>query len=60
MVDGGKGAVEIVDGFEEVGSEAGDGELTCCVDVAFCALLEVAEVGYGAEVFVLLTATISW
>jgi hypothetical protein len=33
--------------------EAGDGERAGGVDVAFCAVLEVAEVGYAAEIFVL-------
>ena len=50
---GGEGAVEVVDAFDEVGGEAGDGEGAGAVDVAFGAVLKVAEVGYGAKVFVL-------
>lgn len=51
--DGAEGAVEVVDGFDEVGGEAGDGEGAGGVDVAFGSVLKVAEVGDGAEVFVL-------
>ena len=51
--DGAEGAVEVVDAFDEVGREAGDGEGAGGVDVPLGAVLEVAEVGYGAEVFVL-------
>ena len=47
-------SVEIVDRFEEVFGELGDGEVAGGGDVAFCALLEVAEVGDGAEIFVLV------
>jgi hypothetical protein len=50
---GAKGAIEVVDGFDEVTGEALDGEVLCGLGLAFCALLEVAEVGDGAEVFVL-------
>lgn len=51
--DGEEGAVEIVDAVDEVFGEAGDGEVAGGADVAFGAVLEVAEVGDGAEVFVL-------
>lgn len=39
--------------------EAGDGERAGGVDVAFCAVLEVAEVGYAAEIFVLWESGVS-
>ena len=52
--DGGKSAVEVVDAIDEVFGEAGDGEVAGGGDVAFRAVLEVAEVGDGAEVFVLV------
>jgi len=48
-----EGAIEVVDGLDEVVCEAGDGERAGGVDVAFCAVLEVAEVRYAAEIFVL-------
>lgn len=48
-----EGAVEVVDGFDEVGGKALDGELARGFHVAFGALLQVAEAGDGAEVFVL-------
>lgn len=51
--DGVERAVEVVDALDEVRGETGDGEGFGGVDVAFGALLEVAEVGDGAEVFVL-------
>ena len=51
--DKGEGAVEVVDGFDEVFGEFGDGEVFGGLDVAFCAVLEVAEVGDRAEVFIL-------
>jgi hypothetical protein len=51
--DGEEGAVEVVDAVDEVFGEAGDGEVAGGADVAFGAVLEVAEVGDGAEVFVL-------
>ena len=50
---GGEGAVEVVDAFDEVGGEAGDGEGAGAVNVAFRTILEVAEVGYRTEVFIL-------
>ena len=43
---GGEGAVEVIDAFDQVAGEAGDGEGAGVVDVAFGAVLEVAEVGY--------------
>lgn len=51
--NGGESAVEVVDGLGEIGSEALDSEGAGTVDVALCALLEVAEVGDGAEVAIL-------
>jgi hypothetical protein len=48
-----KGAIEVVDGFDEVAGKALDGKVLCSLGFAFCALLQVAEVGDGAEVFVL-------
>ena len=51
--DGGQGPVEVVDRFEQVRGEFLDGELPRRAYVALRALLEVSEVGYGAEVFVL-------
>jgi hypothetical protein len=48
-----KGAIEVVDGFDEVTGKALDGKVLCSLGFAFCALLQVAEVGDGAEVFVL-------
>lgn len=43
---GSEGAVEVVDAFGEIASEAGDGEGAGAVDVAFGSVLQVAEVGY--------------
>ena len=43
--DGGEGAVEVVDGIDQVFCEALQGEVFCGLDFAFCAFLEVAEVG---------------
>jgi hypothetical protein len=51
--NGADGAVEVVDGFNEVARETLDREVFGALDLALCALLEVAEVGDGAEVFVL-------
>jgi hypothetical protein len=48
-----KGAIEVVDGFDEVAGEALDGKVLCSLGFALCALLQIAEVGDGAEVFVL-------
>ena len=53
MGDGLERAVEVVDRIEEVGGKALDGKLSRRLHVAFGALLEVPEVSYGAEVFVL-------
>lgn len=55
---GGQGAVEVVDAVNEVFGEALQGEVFGGLDFAFCAFLQVAEVGDGAEVFVL--AGVSW
>jgi hypothetical protein len=43
--DGAQRAVEVVDRLYEVAGEALDGEVFCVLDFAFCAVLEVAEVG---------------
>lgn len=43
---GGEGAVKVIDAFDEVGGEAGDGEGAGVVNVAFGAVLEVAKIGY--------------
>jgi hypothetical protein len=51
--NGGKSAVEIINAFYEVAGEALEGEVFGGLDLAFCALLEVAVVGDGTEVFVL-------
>jgi hypothetical protein len=53
--DGAQRAVKVIDRLDEIAGEALDGEVFCGVDFAFCAVLQVAEVGYGAEVFVLDT-----
>lgn len=50
---GGEGAVEVVDAVDEVLCELLDGEVAGGLDLAGGALLEVAEVGDGAEAFVL-------
>ena len=42
---GAEGAVEVVDGLDEVAGKALDGEVFCALDFALCALLQVAEVG---------------
>ena len=51
---GTQGAVEIVDGFDQILSEALDGECLGRVDVTAGALLEIAEFGNRAEVFILV------
>ena len=51
--DGAKGAVEVVNRLDEIASEALNGKVLCALNFALGALLEVAEVGDGAEVFVL-------
>lgn len=43
---GGEGAIEVVDGLDEVFGEPLDGEVLGGLDVALRAFLEVAEVGY--------------
>ena len=58
-MSGSEGAVEVVDAFDEVAGEAGDGEGAGAVDVAFGAVLEVSEIGYGAKVFVLWKVEVS-
>lgn len=54
--NGEQGAVEVVDALQEVDGEALDGEVAGAIHVALRALLEVAEVGDRAEVFVLVAA----
>lgn len=49
----GERAVEVVNAVDEVFGEALKGEVFGGLDFALCALLKVAEVGYGAEVLVL-------
>ena len=51
--DGGQGAVEVVDAVNEVLCELLDGKVACSLDFALSAVLEIAEVGDGAEAFVL-------
>ncbi len=51
--NGAKGAVQVVNGFDQVFGEFGDGEIFGRLNVTFCAILEVAEFGDGPEVFVL-------
>lgn len=51
--DGGEGAVEVVDAVDEVLGELLDGEVAGALDLALGAVLEVAEVGDGAEALVL-------
>lgn len=51
--DGAEGAIQIVDRLDEVSREALDSKIFCGLGFALCAFLEVAEVGDGAEVFVL-------
>ncbi len=53
MGNGTEGAVEVVDGFDKVFGKFGDGEIFGRLNVAFCTILEIAELGDGAEVFVL-------
>ena len=57
--NGAEGTVEVVDGLDEVFGEVSDGEIFGGLDVAFRAVLEVAEVGDGAEVLVLLRGMVS-
>lgn len=51
--DGGQGAVEVVDTVDQILCELLDGEVTGALDLTRRAVLEVAEVGDGAETFVL-------
>lgn len=51
--DGVEGVVEVVDGFDEVFCEGGDGEFMGLFDFVLCVVLEVVEVGDGVKVFVL-------
>jgi len=37
--------VEVIDRFYEIAGEALDGEVFCGLNLAFCAVLQVAEVG---------------
>jgi hypothetical protein len=56
---GAEGAVQVVDGLDEVAGEALNGKVLCSLDFALGAFLQVAEVGDGAEVFVLSGVSIS-
>lgn len=47
-------AVEVVDALQQVHRETLDGKVAGAVHVALGALLEVEEVGHGADIFVLL------
>jgi hypothetical protein len=51
--DGGQGPVEIVHAVDQVLCELLNGEVTGRLDLALCAVLQIAEVGDGAEAFVL-------
>lgn len=53
MGNGTEGAVEVVDGFDKVFGEFSDSKIFRRLNVAFCAILKVAELGDGAKVFVL-------
>lgn len=48
--------LEVVDGRDQVFAEFLQREVPCGLGLAFCALLQVAVVGDGAEVFVLRAA----
>lgn len=50
---GQEGAVEVVDAFDKVAGKSRDGEVPRGLHVALGAVLQVAEVGDGAEVAVL-------
>jgi hypothetical protein len=52
--NGAQSAIQVVDGLDEVAGEALDGEVFCGCDFALCAVLQVTEVGDGAEIFVLI------
>lgn len=52
--DVGEGAVEVIDALDEVLGELLDGKVAGRLDLALGAVLEVAEVGDGAEALVLL------
>lgn len=51
--DGGEGAVKVVDAVDEVLGELLDGKVAGGLDLTCGAVLEVAEVGDGAEAFIL-------
>lgn len=48
-----KGSVKVIDAFDQVLGEAGNGEVAGGLNVALCAFLKVAEVCNGAQIFVL-------
>lgn len=50
---GAEGSVEVIDAFDQVLGEAGDGEVAGRLNVALCAFLEVTEVCYRTKVFIL-------
>jgi hypothetical protein len=52
-LDGGQGAVQVVDALDEVAGELLQREVFGGLNFALGAVLQVAEVGNGAEVFVL-------
>jgi hypothetical protein len=49
-----QGAVEVIDGFDKVLSEALDSKGLGRIDVTAGTLLKIAEIGNGAEVFILI------
>lgn len=51
--DGGEGAVKVVDAVDEVLGELLNGKVTGGFDLTCGAVLKVAEVGDGAEAFIL-------
>lgn len=53
-----EGAVEVVDGLDEVAGKTLDGEVLSGLGLASCALLQVAEVGDRAEVLVLRCSSV--
>jgi hypothetical protein len=52
-VDGAESAIEGIDGLNKVAGEVLESKVLSGLDLALSALLEVAVVGDGAEVFVL-------
>lgn len=54
----GERAVQVVDAVDEVLCELLEGEVAGLLDLALCAVLEVAEVGDGAQALVLLSVAV--